>query len=276
MKTKNFYRHLRLLPNYLRLSLLRISENKLQIFGAFFTTSINLVMYALFWGVITYQIPVLTGIGWVVWGRAELTFLIGITEVAWGFGAFFWMGIWEIHWYITEIGLEQFQIRPIGSIFQILSTSFWAGGLVQIAVGGFMLLLSATTFGLVITPYGVALGIIALILGQAALYLLWACLSCLAFWIGRNEGLLEISDALEFNFARMPIDIMPLGVQQFLTFIFPVIFISTVPTIIMLSQLPFEPTLLYIGIAGLLVLLWLGVLRYAWSKGLKRYQPVGG
>ncbi len=276
MASRDIMRQLRLLPDYIRLSFLRISENKIQIFGAFFSTAVNLVMYLLFWGVITYQIPILTGFGWAIWGRGELTFLIGMTEVAWGFGAFFWMGIWEIHWYITEIGIETFQIRPAGSLFQILTTSFWAGGLVQLVVGGVMLGLSVITFGLPVTPFSIGLGALALFLGQAALYLLWACLCCLAFWIGRNEGLLEVSDALEYNFSRMPIDIMPLGVQYFLLFIFPVIFISTVPTMIMLNMIPLAPALFYIVIAMLLVILWLVVLRITWSRGLKRYQPVGG
>ncbi|MFX1577237.1 MAG: ABC-2 family transporter protein [Promethearchaeota archaeon] len=276
MGTKDVLRQLRLLPDYIRLSFLRVAENKIQIFGAFFSTSVNLAMYVLFWGVITYQIPILTGYGWVVWGQGELTFLIGMTEVAWGFGAFFWMGIWETHWYITEIGIETFQIRPAGSIYQILATSFWAGGLVQVGVGGVMLALSVLAFGLVVTPFSIVFGVIALLLGQAALYLLWACLCCLAFWIGRNEGLLEISDALEYNFARMPIDVMPVGVQYFLLFVFPVIFISTVPTMIMLNLLPLGPALIYLGIAGVLVILWLLVLRVVWSRGLRRYQPVGG
>jgi ABC-type uncharacterized transport system permease subunit len=199
-----------------------------------------------------------------------------MTEVAWGFGAFAWMGIWETHWYITEIGIETFQIRPAGSLYQILATSFWAGGLIQLSVGGVMLGLSAITFGLVVTPVSILLGIIALLLGQAALYLLWACLCCLAFWIGRNEGLLEVSDALEYNFSRMPIDVMPVGVQYFLLFVFPVIFISTVPTMIMLNLLPMGPALLYVGIAALLMLLWLTVLVVVWNRGLKHYQPVGG
>ena len=276
MASKDILRQLRLLPDYIRLSFLRISENKIQVFGAFFSTAVNLAMYILFWSVITYQIPVLTGFGWVVWGRGELLFLIGMTEVAWGFGAFFWMGIWEIHWYITEIGIETFQIRPAGSLFQILTTSFWAGGIVQLAVGSVMLGLSVITFGLVVTPFSILFGTFALLLGQAALYLLWACLCCLAFWIGRNEGLLEVSDALEYNFSRMPIDVMPVGVQYFLLFVFPVIFISTVPTMIVLNLIPLSPALLYFVIATLLVILWFIVLRIVWRRGLKRYQPVGG
>ncbi len=276
MSYKDIIRQLRLLPDYIRISFLQIAENKIQLFGAFFTTSINLALYILFWGVITYQIPVLTGFGWVTWGRGELTFLIGMTEVAWGFGAFAWMGIWQIHWYITEIGIETFQIRPAGSIYQILATSLWAGGLIQVVVGGIMLSYSVLTFGLVATPFSIILGVLALLIGQAALYLLWSCLCCLAFWMGKNEGILAISDALEYNFARMPIDVMPIGVQYFLLFVFPVIFISTVPTMIILNLIPLSFTMFYIGIASLLVIIWLIVLRIIWNRGLKNYQPVGG
>jgi ABC-2 type transport system permease protein len=248
----------------------------MQLWGAFATTIIGISMYVFFWSVITYQMPILTGFGWVVWGRAELTFLMGVTETAWGFGAFFWMGIWEIHWHITELGLEQFQVRPANSILQLLAQRFWAGGLLQVAIGISMLWISAWTFGLVIIPLNVVLGALALFLGQAALYILWSCLSCLAFWIGRNEGLLEVSDAVEMNFARMPIDIMPFGVQYFLTFILPVIFISTVPTMIILGYVPLLLSFMYIGIAGILTLLWIIVFRILWARGLKRYQPVGG
>jgi ABC-2 type transport system permease protein len=276
MRTRDILRQLQLLPSYLRLSFLRIAEDKIQLWGAFATSIISIVMYVFFWNVITYQIPVLSGVGWVVWGRAELTFLIGVTEIAWGFGSFTYMGLWEIHWYITEIGLEQFRIRPVNSIFQIFAQNLWAGGLLEIMIGGAMLLLSTITFGLVISPINLVLGVLTLLIGQAALYVLWGCLCCLAFWIGRNQGLLEVSDAVEMNFARMPIDIMPLGVQYFLTFILPVIFISTIPTMIMLDQLPFNLTMLDFAIAGLLVLLWSIVFRFLWARGLKRYQPVGG
>ncbi|MFW9985611.1 MAG: ABC transporter permease [Candidatus Odinarchaeota archaeon] len=276
MRTQDILRHLKLLPSYLRLSLLRTAEDKIQLWGAFATSVISIVLYVFFWNVITYQIPVLTGVGWVVWGRAELTFLIGVTEIAWGFGSFAYMGLWEVHWYITEIGLEEFRIRPVSSIYQIFVQNFWAGGLLQVAIGGAMLFLSMITFGLVVIPINLVLGVIALLIGQAALYTLWGCLCCLAFWIGRNQGLLEVSDAIEMNFARMPIDIMPLGVQYFLTFILPVIFISTIPTMIMLGQLPLGLTLVYFGIAGVLVLVWSVVFSYLWTKGVKRYQPVGG
>lgn len=276
MGRSDIIRQLRLLPSYLRLSILRLAENKLQIWGAFFSTTVNFIAYVVFWNAITLQIPILTGIGLVVWGRGELTLLIGMTELAWGFGAFFWMGIWEIHWYITEVGIEQYQIRPVSSIYQILAENFWFGGIVQIAVGLVMILLSALTFGLTLIPLGVAMGALALFMGQGALYVLWANLSTLAFWIGRNEGLLEVSDAFEWSFARMPIDVMPMGLQHFLTFVFPVIFISTMPTMMMLGLLPLSVIMMYLAIAGLLLLFWCLMFRVLWSKGLKRYQPVGG
>lgn len=91
MRTRDILRQLQLLPSYLRLSVLRIAEDKIQLWGAFATSIISIVMYVFFWNVITYQIPVLTGIGWVVWGRAELTILIAVTEIAWGFGSFAYM-----------------------------------------------------------------------------------------------------------------------------------------------------------------------------------------
>ncbi|MHA2426550.1 MAG: ABC-2 family transporter protein [Candidatus Hermodarchaeia archaeon] len=276
MTRKDAFRQLGLIPSYLRLSLLRLGENKIQLWGAFITSVFGFVFYAVFWNIMTLQVPILTGVGWVVWGAGELTFLVGMTTLAWSFGAFFWMGIWEIHWYITEIGIEEYQIRPVNSILQIMAQNFWAGGIIQMSVSIVMLTLSVLTFGLVITPIGILLGLIAMLLGQAALYLLWATLASLAFWIGRNSGLIEVSDAIEWNFARMPIDVMPHLVQHFLTYILPVIFISTVPTMIILGQLPLEPTLLYLGVAGLLVLLWALIFNMAWQAGVKRYQPVGG
>ena len=147
--------------------------------------------------------PVLTGFGWATWGRAELTFLMGVTETAWGFGAFFWMGVWEIHWHITELGLEQFRVRPASSIFQMIAQQFWAGGLLQVAVGIVMLWLSAWTFGLVIVPVNVLLGALALFLGQAALYILWACLCCLAFW-AISPCRSSKDSFLEFIFSKLP------------------------------------------------------------------------
>ena len=276
MGFRDLVRQLRLLPVFLRLSVLSIAENKIQIWGAIFSTAVNLSAYIAFWNVITDQVPILTGAGVMMWGRGELTFLMGLTEFAWGLGAFLWMGIWEIHWYITEMGLEEYLIRPAGVVYQIIAKNFWFGGVAEMAVGGLMCWLAVVTFGLPVSLLGLPVGVLALIMGQAALYILWAGLACLAFWIGRNEALLEVADAAEIKFARTPIDIMPSPVQYFLTFILPVIYISTVPTMLMLGQLPVETGLLYLAVASLLLLFWGMIFRFLLRRGLKRYQPVGG
>ena len=90
-----------------------MTENKAMLWGAIFSSGINLAAYVVFWNVITTQVPVLTGAGIAVWGRGELTVLIGMTEVAWGLGAFLWMGTWQLPWYVTEEGLETFLVRPV-------------------------------------------------------------------------------------------------------------------------------------------------------------------
>ena len=276
MGLRDLLRQFRLLPTYLRLSILTMTENKAMLWGAIFSSGINLAAYVVFWNVITTQVPVLTGAGIAVWGRGELTVLIGMTEVAWGLGAFLWMGTWQLPWYVTEEGLETFLVRPVSPFFLILTESFWFGGLVQMAIGGVMVGLSCISFGLTISLPGLILGFLALVTGQGALYALWAGLATLSFWIGRNHALLEISDAIEVKFARMPIDTMPTTVQQILTFILPVIYISTVPVMLLLGQLPLSVGLLYLGIAAGLFLSWLLVFRFLFSRGLRRYSPVGG
>jgi ABC-2 type transport system permease protein len=253
-----------------------MAENKSMLWGAIFSSGVNLLAYVVFWNVITTQVPVLTGAGVAVWGRGELTVLIGMTEIAWGLGAFLWMGTWMLPEYVTEEGLEKFLIRPVSPFFMMLAESFWFGGLIQVAIGGVMVGLSCISFGFTISLPGMILGFLALVVGQGALYSIWAGLACLSFWIGRNHALLEISDAIEVKFARMPIDTMPLTVQHVLTFILPVIFISTVPVMLLLGQLPLSAGLLYLGIAAGLFLCWLLMFRLLWSRGLRRYNPVGG
>ncbi len=276
MGLRDLLRQVRLLPTYFKLSVLKTAENKAMLWGAIFSSAVNLAAYVVFWNVITTQVPVLTGAGIAVWGRGELTVLIGMTEIAWGLGAFIYMGTWELPHYVTEEGLEKFLIRPVSPFFLLLAESFWFGGLVQVAIGGAMVGLSCISFGLTISLPGLILGFLALVTGQGALYALWAGLATLSFWIGRNHALLEISDAIEVKFARMPIDVMPHTVQQVLTFILPVIYIATVPVMLLLGQLPISAGLLYLGIAAGLFLGWLLMFRLLFSRGLRRYNPVGG
>ncbi len=276
MGLRDLSRQLRLLSTYFKLSVLSMAENKAMLWGSIFSSVVNLAAYVVFWNVITSQVPVLTGAGIAVWGRGELTVLIGMTEIAWGFGAFFWMGTWMVPEYVTEVGLEKFLIRPVSPFFMILAENFWFGGLIQVAIGGAMVGLSSITFGLTISIPGLLLGLLTLVTGQGALYALWAGLACLAFWIGRNHALLEVADAIEVKFARMPIDTMPQTVQQILTFILPVIYIATVPVMLMLGQLPLSSGLFYLGIAACLFLGWLLFFRFIFGLGLRRYNPVGG
>jgi ABC-2 type transport system permease protein len=276
MGFRNLLRQLTLLPTYLKLSVLTMAENKSMLWGAIFSSVINLLAYVVFWNVITTQVPVLTGAGIAAWGRGELTVLMGMTEIAWGFGAFFWMGTWMIYHYVTEEGLEKFLIRPVSPFYMMLAESFWFGGLIQVAIGGVMVWFSCVSFGFTISLPGLLLGILALVTGQGALYALWAGLACLSFWIGRNHALLEVMDAIEIKFARMPIDTMPQTVQQLLTFILPVIYLATVPVMLLLGQLPLSTGLLYLGIAASLFFGWLLFFRFLFGRGLRRYNPVGG
>lgn len=109
--------------------------------------------------------------------------------------------------------------------------------------------------------------LLALLLGTVLVYSLLLALSTSTFWFIRVDAMLEVFDAV-FQAGRYPVGIYPGWLRIVLSAVVPIGFAVTVPSEALTARLT-GGTLVALG--GLAVA-WLGLARWCWRRGVRRYS----
>jgi len=113
--------------------------------------------------------------------------------------------------------------------------------------------------------------ILRLMLGTVWVYVLQIVPALLSFWIVKTNGIYNISYAL-YDMNKMPMGIYGKWIQRIGTYLLP------------LFPMANYPALFATGKLGFLQLLWgivspfifLGIVRFVWSRAIKKYSSAGG
>lgn len=109
--------------------------------------------------------------------------------------------------------------------------------------------------------------LLAFLLGTVLVYSLLLALSTSTFWFIRVDAMLEVFDAV-FQAGRYPVGIYPGWLRIVLSAVVPIGFAVTVPSEALTARLT-GGTLVALG--GLAVA-WLGLARWCWRRGVRRYS----
>ena len=158
-------------------------------------------------------------------------------------------------------------MKPVPSLFLASTRNFAAANSAFVLMG-----LSLALFGIFALEAGqaswrIALFPVLLASGLAIFYALLIAMTTLVFWAVRLDNIEHLFNVF-FRTGRYPVDIYPFWIRGFLTFIFPVAFVSTVPTETLTGRDPSWLMALAPVIASLAVY---GATRF-WRLGLKRYS----
>lgn len=141
----------------------------------------------------------------------------------------------------------------------------WQG--VDVVVGAFVV-----GWGLVGVERTVSLAaaagfVLTFLLATAMIYSLLLLLATTAFWFVRVDAMLEVFDAV-FQAGRYPVGIYPGWLRVMLSVVMPIGFAVTVPSEALTARLS-GGTLL---VMGALTVGWLGLSRWFWRLGVRRYS----
>jgi ABC-2 type transport system permease protein len=102
--------------------------------------------------------------------------------------------------------------------------------------------------------------------GMVAIYSFWLLLATASFWLVRMDEVQELFEGL-FRAGQYPVGIYPGWLRYGLTFLVPLAFAITVPSEAVTDRLTWPAVVVAVGSAVVL----LGVSRWAWTRGLRRY-----
>jgi ABC-2 type transport system permease protein len=157
-------------------------------------------------------------------------------------------------------------LKPVDAQFQISASHYEPWKILDLLAAIVLAVVAFERRGYGPDAGDVALGIVMLGVGVAAMYSLYISCAAAAFWVVRLDNLVFLLGAI-FDIARWPIQVLP-GLWRILfTFIIPVALMTTFPAMALLGRLDARTALVAIGGALGLVI----VSRLLWRAAIRNY-----
>jgi len=213
--------------------------------------------------------------GWNLW---EVAFLYGMVETSFGIMDMVFSGFDPGNFgRQTRLGrFDQLLLRPVDITIQVLGSEFVIRRLGRIAQGVVILILALSTVHIDWTV-GKAFYIPVIIVSQIAFFGgLFITGATISFWTLESIEFVNIFTYGGTEMMSYPMQIYPVWLRDFFTFILPAIFMNYFPTLYILGKpdpLHFTPIAYFIApLAGF------GILGFAmvfWNFGIHYYQSTG-
>lgn len=254
-----------LFNRYTYMSALNILQFPFNIFMKTIDVFFRLVFLYTFWYSLKNLNVVIPG-----WNNIEIMILVSFTFFSKALDQF-GFGFRDIEYSVIDGTFDKYLTKPIHAVFSILFENFFIFWVV-----------SQTIVFIIMFSISVNLGnyslknllpaLIILILGTLVYNLIYGCISLLTFWFGRVDSLRSIIFSVNSG-TKYPLDIFPKNVFSFFTWIIPISFLSTIPTMIFTEKIENYNSYLF----GLIVLiiLWSIIFKILWKKALSKYESTG-
>jgi ABC-2 type transport system permease protein len=174
--------------------------------------------------------------------------------------------------------ISRWLLQPMSPIYHALSQEI-AGKVVfmlfSIPITGLLALIIRPQLNL---TWGQALTFLPAITLAWGLRFFWGYwLALLAFWVTRADSLLALQDTLIFLLGGhlAPIALLPSGMRT-LARLLPFRYMSAFPVEVLTGQLSSHETLIGLAIQLGWTLLAIVLYRWVWTRGIRRYEAVGG
>jgi ABC-2 type transport system permease protein len=173
--------------------------------------------------------------------------------------------------YIVEGKFDRVLLRPVHSLFQVMSEQFRLESLSDTAVGLFIVVYTSRQLGL---QYGLGdwAFLVATALCGLIIYLaVFLMLTCVSFWVEDRVGIIPpVYNMLAFG--RYPLNIYSPFVQFLLSWVIPFGFASFYPSAVLLDRVEYQS---YVAVLPVVMVVFLTGAIVLWNRGVSNYSSTG-
>lgn len=162
------------------------------------------------------------------WDFDQMTFVYGMQAITLGINEFLFAGTWAVGGYIKEGSLDRLLLRPVGTMFSILSADVTLHGLGSAALGLALCIISLRRLHTVVTIGLILYWILAIVCGALIYFSINMICATTAFWITDSSSVMMLVQNVS-EFSKYPVSIYKKWLQIFLSFMIPFAFTSTFP-----------------------------------------------
>lgn len=173
--------------------------------------------------------------------------------------------------YIVEGKFDRVLLRPVHSLFQVMSEQFRLEALADAAVGVGLVIWAGRQMGFEWTIGAAALALLGVTCGTAIYLGVFLILTSVGFWVEDRVGIIPpVYNMLSFG--RYPLDIYSPFIRFLLSWVAPFAFAAFYPSAKLLGHAEHDGTFLWLPVVtavtvGLAILLW--------NKGVGNYSSTG-
>jgi ABC-2 type transport system permease protein len=210
------------------------------------------------------------------WSGPEVSFLYAISGVAFGLGDLF---VSPVEWAARHImagTFDQFLIRPVGALWQLLATEFAARRLGRTLQPLVVMIVSLTLVDVDWGPVPIALIVVTVLSSTAIFGAIWVITSSLAFWTVETQ---ELANSFTYGgdfLTDYPIDVLAGWLRRLVIFVVPLASIGYLPAVGLFGKpMPYDlPRAAawsgpFVAVAAVLVA------RGFWGLGIRHYRSTG-
>lgn len=173
--------------------------------------------------------------------------------------------------YIIEGKFDRVLLRPVHSLFQVMSEQFRLEALSDTAVGLFIVVYTSRQLGL---QYGLddwAFLVAAALCGLIIYLAVFLMLTCVSFWVEDRVGIIPpVYNMLAFG--RYPLNIYSPFVQFLLSWVIPFGFASFYPSTVLLEHVEYQS---YVALLPVVMIVFLTGAIVLWTRGVSNYSSTG-
>jgi ABC-2 type transport system permease protein len=239
----------------------------LFVLGQFLISFIDFLAIAVIFG----QIPQLAG-----WSLAEVAFLYGVSALAFTIADVFVSQVEGISVRIRDGSFDLFLIRPLGSLFQVVTDDFQLRRVGKLAQAVVVLAVALHQVGVDWNAGRVAMVVVMVLAGAVIYGAVWIVGASSTFWTIETG---EVSNAFTYggNFlTQYPLEIYATWLRRLLAYVVPLAFVNYFPALWVLDRpelLGAPPVVRFlspvVAVASVLVA------AVAWRVAVRHYRSTG-
>jgi ABC-2 type transport system permease protein len=232
----------------------------------FFVTTLDLLTIA----VIFHNVPSLAG-----WSLDEVTFLYDTSSLAFAIGDTFVSPVDRCGLYIKQGTFDQFLVRPVRPLLQILAGEFELRRSSKILQALIVLVVAAVRLPITWTAGRVAMTVVLLGAGAAIFASFWVIVAAMTFWTVDSQDMGNAFTSGGNFLTQYPVDVYASWLRRLLLIV-PLAFVNYLPAVWILgrSDVLHVPAALQFAspVVGAVAL---AVAGWAWGTAIRHYRSAG-
>lgn len=210
------------------------------------------------------------------WTMGEMAFLYALLTFAHGFANLIFAQLIHFDQLIVSGEFDRTLVRPLSPLGQVIFSKFDASTAAHLIIGFVALYFGSHLAGIEWTVKKIMLFPVIVLGGVLIAGAIRLMVAAVAFWTLRNRSLVHTVVFSSREFILYPVTIYNMGVQFFLTFIFPIAFINFYPAHLFLDRS--GENLLHPALemgTPLVGIILFTISIFAWKAGVDHYQSSG-